>query len=267
MAETAPATEKPEGDSPNQLDLFAQHATEAVEAQKKTDARMQELLAELREQRRKPAAEPAEKPTPERVYTAPELQKLIDDGKITLAEAADYLAEVKSQKALEQAKKEMREQIVASQGATLVSQKIDGYLAAIPELADKTSDAFKDAQAAFSELVQEGEDAKDLRTQLRALQIVFGRDPKSKRAERSEPRETTAERQRSVEATGSSSGRNGKERSAAPRASGLPGWLKPEHAALYEQRIQKGVYKGAKDPTLVKELELMKKRYDKARAA
>lgn len=260
MAEKeTPGTE--ESKAPDaQLELFAKH-TENL------DKRMTQLVEELKESRQRPApAEPARPAAPERIYTAAELQRLVDNGDIKPAEMTEYLATVKAQQLLAESEKRQKEERERERTTGAATALIGEYRAAIPELADRTSDTFKRVAKAFERLRKAG--APDsAATELAALQIVCGEEP-GKAAER-QPRETTADRQRSVEESGTGGGRRSSGRQQSADSSGLPSWLEPHRATFYKNAIERGVYKGPKDPTLVKELEILKGKQDrkKERAA
>lgn len=244
---------KTEKDAAGQLDLFAQQQA-ARDA--KSDARQEELIQELRASRNsKPA--PAQAPTPDRVFSATELQKMVDDGQINQAQATEYQTEIRVKQAVEESEKRMENRQKSEQGSRVVADKLDEFRAAIPELADKSSEQFKEAASAMQALLKEGK-PDNAATELDALRMVFGFDPaKGRRPAASEIRETTSDRQRTVDSAGSTSGRRS-ERSASSGTNGLPSWLPPENAAFYTDMIKRGLYKGPKDPDVLKEFEIIK---------
>lgn len=95
------------------------------------------------------------------------------------------------------------------------------------------------------------------------IPMLYGMDPHNGRDSHpgkprgQKPRETTGERKTSVESQGSGSGRKGAERN---RADGLPSWLPEVNAAFYKEGMETGLYKGPKDPNLLKELDYLKKK-------
>lgn len=251
--ETESATEATEGTegtaAPSQMDLFAEHA-------KAADARMEKVLEELKESRRQPAESKKEE-TAERIYTFAETRKLVEDGKLTEDERMEYHMRVQALETEQRTKKTLAE----TQAAAKVKAQLSQYREAIPAILERGTEERKLAEKVFAELIEEGH-PKTEATELAAYRIAFGREPKPK----TEVRETTAQRQRSVESAGTSSGRRAER--GATAASGLPSWLPSELAAEFTSELEKGrVYKqGMKDPAFLADLEVAKRRYGKGAA-
>jgi len=259
MAEAPESTETPEKpEESNQLDLFAE---KIAEQNSKVAERQEQLLEELRASRREAPREP-EKPAEDRIYSAAEVQKFIDDGHISQAQGMEYLAEVKAAKMIQAAEKRFAEQSRAQQSETVIKSKLKEFRDAIPELADRTSDAFKEAKAAFEELIQEGH-PDSAATELAALRIVYGASPGKPR--KSEVKETTGDRA-TVDAAGTGSGRRSapSKSNGGSSGSGFPSWVEPHRVEYYREAIKRGLYSGPKDPNLQKELEILKARKDAA---
>lgn len=263
MAEATENTQEPASEgtpTPGQQDLFSE---QQAERDRKADERQAQLIEELRRLRTAQAT-PKEEPKPERIYSPEELEKLVEAGQLTQAQMVDYLTRVRTDAAVKEAEKRITEEQRAAQRNAIVAEKVRTYRAAIPELSDKSSAEFKEAAEAYEELVKEGE-PENLATELAALRAVFGRDPHKRRG-KPEVRETTGERQSSVEAAGSTSGRRS-ERREAPSSGGLPGWVPAANREFYEKGFKNGLYKGPKDPNLLKELEILKGRIERRNSA
>lgn len=203
------------------------------------------------------AAEPAPKKDTQPVYTAAQLQGFVDDGKITQAQATEYLLQ-QQQRQLDEKLQQQRE---ADQKATTEQLRLDArikqYAAALPDLSQTGSESWKRFEAAYQDLRSDGE-PDSLKTQLRALQIEFGRDP----SKLLEVTETTKQRQVSSERSGS-----GGSQSKTPKddGKGPPAWLRSDPLwDHYNDGVRKGRYNGWDDPQIRGELKRLKAKRDAA---
>jgi hypothetical protein len=254
MTETEESTETTTEKTPSQADLFSRALEESS---RKADARQAELLAEVRAERKAAEAKTVSASNPERIYTADEVQAMVDAQKISQAAAIDYLTEVKSQKAAKASEERLQAQLKEAVAHNAYNVKINAYADAIPELRDQSSEAFKTVKKIYDDLLAEGEEATP-KTELRAIQIEYGRDPAKHR--KTEVVERTSER-RTQESAGS---RGSKSSATGVSSSGVPKWLPPGIAAHYEKQIEKGRYKGAKDPNFIAEMKIAEKKYKQA---
>lgn len=249
--ETEESTETTTEKTPSQADLFSRALEENS---RKADARQAELLSELRSERRAAEVKPPSATNPERVYTADEVQAMVDAGKLTQAAAIDYLTEVKSQKAARASEERLKTHLQEAVAHNAYNAKINAYADAIPALRDQASEEFKAVKKIYDELIAEGEEP-NAKTELRAVQIEYGRDPSKHR--KTEVVERTSER-RTQESAGS---RGSKSSATGVSSSGVPKWLPANVAAHYEKQIEKGRYKGAKDPNFIAEMKIAEKKY------
>lgn len=116
------------------------------------------------------------KPSPEkqRVYSVAELQTAIDAGTISVAEAADYLAERRANATAERVLKEERTRVEKESQTSRAQQKIDAYVEAMPWLRDKTDSRRRPLEAEYQRLVGEYQLADNLNTEALVLEKHFG---------------------------------------------------------------------------------------------
>jgi hypothetical protein len=224
--------------------------------------RTNDLLAELVEQNKQTKAAPkkaeAEKPA-EKTYTREELQKLVDDDRISQGQMIEQLVYQGMTTVAARLRTEYADALANERKRGTVEAKLSAYKVSIPGLMQKNSDERKRATDAFQELVDDGHDPEDMRTELLALRIAF---PDGDKAPAETPKETTSKRQRSVETPGSRTNREEKGSSNMK----WPSFVEDFRIAYYEEGIRKGRYTGREDPMLKKELEVLEKRH-KAKAA
>lgn len=248
--EEGAAEDKPKEGS-GQLELF-------LEANRKNgedlNERFDRLTQELRRQNEQPRE--AKPETPQPIYTAAQLQPLIESGDINAAQAAEYLAEAKVAKLEEKLRREMDQKLETQSRQASVQSKLTVYQDAIPELADRTSDEFKRLNREYQMLVTEDGKPRGEETLLEACRLTFGRDPA-----KAKPRETTAERQRSVERSGSGGGRTADR---SPEKGKWPEWVPKDNRDWWERQIQRKVYTGMDDPKLKKELAILQRKVQAA---
>lgn len=237
-------------------DLFADHL-EKTAKQAELQTKLIEELSNLAKQQAAPKPEPAKRP--ER-YTPAQLQAAVEAGTITEAVARETLRAYDREDLKAELRQELRQEVQSTTAQSKVQARIDEFIERIPALRQNGSEEWNLAAKAFKVLVEDGNDPKDPKTELAAIRMAF---PEGKVKEA--PRETTAQRQRTVESTGTSSGRSaGKSKADSGK---WPSYL-PEHVVdYYEKAIEKGRYSGRKDPMLVKELEIRERRHKEGAAA
>ena len=239
-------------------DLFAAHA-------EKTNQILEQLVQQNAAARARENERPKEPAATETVYTREQLQGWVDEGKISVAQMVDYLVEHGTKKAAAELRRELKDTLDGERRRGTVEQRIAAFKANIPELSDKSSDEFKRAAEAFAELVADGhasdpDDPDSIKTELLALRIAFPEGSKPK-PQQTIARERTSERQRSVESAGSGSGRGASKKETSGR---WPSWMEDSRVEYYEEAIKRGRYKGMDDPLLKQELEILKKRKERA---
>lgn len=226
-----------------------------VAQSEKTNKLLEELVAQARQQREAPKAEtPKEKPVR---YTTAQLQAAVDSGKLSQADALEVIRLQERADIEAEVERKIAARLEASSAASGIQKKIDAFTARVPNVLVVGSEEWKAADQVYRELIAEGQ-TDGLQTALNALRIAF---PEGQ-AKAEAPRETTSQRQRSVETPGSSSGRSSTEKK--PGSKGWPSWLEETRVEYYEEAIRRGRYKGKEDPMLKKELEILKKRHEAA---
>jgi hypothetical protein len=191
-------------------------------------------------------------------YSTAQLQEAVDAGKITQAAALEIIRLQERQDIEAQLEKKLQAKLEQSNASNRVQSKIDEYADRMPGLRRQGSEEWTKAAEAYRELIQDGHD-EGLKTELAALRIAFPDGGKAKEA----PKETTAQRQRSVESAGTSSGRTSSKKESGGK---WPSFLEQHRIDYYEQAIQKGRYSGRADPMLKKELDILEKRHKEAAA-
>lgn len=236
-------------------DLAAEHAVRQTEILDKL-AEETRLTRELLAKRVDPEAKP------EPVYTKEQLQAWIDEGKVSVLDAATYLAEQGMKRTAASLRNENSQTLAAERAVAAVDQKISAYKDKIPALLDTGSEEFKLVQSVYKELIEDGHDESTteakLRTQLAALKIAFPKGDEK-------PREITS-RKVTTESAGSSGGR---ATTGGKKASGnkWPEYVSQDMRDLKERQIEAGMYKGMDDPRLVQELAILKRRAEKKERA
>lgn len=235
-------------------DLFATHV-------EKTNRILEELIAQSKAQ---PVVAPPQKQQtqkPQR-YTRAQLKAAVAEGKIT-EEIMDEVLEAQLRADLQaELDQKLSAQVNQTAAAGRVQSEMDKFTSRIPALRQEGSPEWLKAAKAYKVLVEDGAEidteVKKMRVELAALRIAF---PEGE--EKAAPRETTSQRQRSVESAGSGAGRSSESKSKSGK---WPSWLEDFRVDYYEQAIQKGRYSGRDDPKLKRELEILEKR-NKERAA
>ena len=192
-----------------------------------------------------PNAEPA-KAEP-KVYTRIELQKQVDEGNISEADRDDII--------ITQAKDEVRREVLAevdkrlttTQNASKMQTDMTAYKEAYPDVMKEGSDLRNRVKAEITALSAiNGTPADDdalFRMELSALRSVLG--PPSKM------REKTREVRTTHQETGGSAPDTTSKADVDKAPKGLPERIK----TFYQQKIDRGIYKGWNDPDVKKELE------------
>lgn len=239
-------TEKTEDKKTDPAHLFAEQSQ-----------RTNDLLEQLIQERKKPAAAPQQQEQQPRIWTLQELQAAVDAGNITNADMVNYLADVKAYAHAKKMREEFSTELANERRRGTVEQKLAAYRASYPELSKRGSELASAVAEAKAELVDEGYDADDLRTELAAYRAVVGQPGK----EKIKPvQETTSKRQASVTSAGSSADKGDKGKGSSGDAR-LPSWLPEKNREFYEREIKKGRYDGKRgEEHLKKELEFLKKK-------
>ena len=117
-------------------------------------------------------AQTTQQQTPQtQFYTQDQLQKFVDEGKISLAQMSGQLA----LQAKELAKQEMRAELAQTSRVTSAQAEINEYISKLPKLNDTASPEFQKVTRVAWEIAGElGLDVKDARVQKRALREAFG---------------------------------------------------------------------------------------------
>lgn len=233
------STEEAPVEKPEQPDLFGAHADKIV-------AKLDELQRSF---------VPAKKTEPEQKKpraTLAQLKAAVEAGTISDVQMAEEIRRQDREDIQADLEQKMAARLETSSVESRREAQAQKLVAEYPDFNDRSSDLFKAAAAAWQELINDGA-ADDSLTRLTAMKMAAKAQPKV------ELRETTAQRQRSVEAAGSSSGRTSTKKTESS-AGGWPSWLEPHRREYYEEAISKGRYTGRKDPMLEKELAILEKR-------
>lgn len=146
---------------------FSKVYADMQEAQREA-ARLREELAAARAAAKPP--EPAKPPAT--FYTVQQLEKMVADGTVTLAQAQDQLEWQREQKLLATVEKKTAEREIL----TSANREVDEYLKLVPGLNDPTSKPFREVASASQEIAQEtGLDIRDPRVIKRALRETLGK--------------------------------------------------------------------------------------------
>lgn len=169
-AEAADDEGEPGGSSPQEIRARKEYrARRGLEKQLESErierVRVEERLRALEEYRPAAPAAPAE-----REYTAEEVQTAIDAGQFTVAQAAEYFAEVKAKRLQAQAV----QVAAAAEPFKRAVTEVNEYIAHLPWTKDQTSPEFKQVKAEYQSLVRDFGYADDIRTQLVAIKQVAG---------------------------------------------------------------------------------------------
>jgi len=161
---------EPGGSSPQEIRARkeyrrAQGLKRELESERIERVRVEERLRALEEYRPAAPATPAE-----REYTAEEVQAAIDAGKVTVAQAAEYFAEVKAKRLQTQAV----QQAAAAAPYQRAVTEVNEYMAHLPWTKDQTSPEFQQVKAKYQSLVRDFGFADDIRTQRVAIEHVAG---------------------------------------------------------------------------------------------
>ena len=163
--ETAHPTETPHPLQPGGVRF------EEVYGKWKAEERAAQMLREENDRlRTQPQAPQTQSQTPQ-FYTQDQLQKFVDEGKISLAQMSGQLA----LQAKELAKQEMRAELAQTSRVTSAQAEINEYISKLPKLNDTASPEFQKVTRVAWEIAGElGLDVKDARVQKRALREAFG---------------------------------------------------------------------------------------------
>lgn len=203
----------------------------ALEAEREKRQALERQVAELSGKidgmasRKEP--EPAKEPP---VFTRAQLKQAVADGRISEAEMDVILDKQQDDKVRREAAVAAANMVATTTTAAAVESEIGRFKTAIPDLANKSSDAFKAVAAKFNRLVSLGS-PNSVATELAALEAVFG-DPAKLQKAKVEPE--------THEDVGGSAGGS----DSGPKRDG--GKLKdftPREKAYYQRLIDQGTVK------------------------
>lgn len=182
IQEAPPEGEKPpdepakEPEKPHELepggDRFKQVWARAKKAEEEARAeREARIAAEARAKALEETKKADEKP---KRYTAEQVQKAVEAGQITQAEAMDYVAETKAQAAAEAVERRRLERERAERPVSEAQREMADYLEAKPGLRDKSDPKFNEVARVYQELTGRYGMADNLVTEVLALRQVYG---------------------------------------------------------------------------------------------
>lgn len=154
----------------------------ALEAEREKRQALETKLANLEGRVEGLAARPAETKAPERPveYSKADLARAVAAGTITQAESEHIWDTQRDNKVRADARAQAAADTMAVVAAQTIAGEIDKYKAALPDLKDRSSDAFKAVVAKFNRLVQLGSPSTTA-TELAALESVYGDPSKLRR--------------------------------------------------------------------------------------
>ena len=161
---------EPGGSSPQEIRARKEYrarrgAEKQLESERLERVRLEERLRALEEYRPAAPVAPAE-----REYTADEVQAGIDAGKVTVAQAAEYFAEIKAKRLQAQAVLEAK----AAEPFKKALTEVNEYMALLPWTQDYNSVQFKQVKAVYNRLITEEGEPNNIKTQRLALREVVG---------------------------------------------------------------------------------------------
>jgi len=168
VAETKePHTLEPGGDRFKQVWSRAKQAEEKLRIERDARIAAEAKLETLKEvgvvKRDQPAAE--------KVFTWAELEKAIEEGRLTRAEALDYREKQVIREAKDQARRELTAESQSRERTQTIAHQIDDYVSLEPTLKDISSDLRQKVEREYQWLVSvHGEPAKDS-VQYRAMEL------------------------------------------------------------------------------------------------
>ena len=205
---------------------------EALEAERSKRHALEREVAEIRGQLKGLSAQPAKADTQPKPLTPAELRAAVDEGKITQGEADELRERQFEERLLNKVTKTVETSLSTATRTSTINGELGRYQAALPDLGDRDSEAFRKAKREFDYLVGTlGEDPDDPRTELKAARAAFG-PVDALEAVRQRGRETYGE-----------TGGHGDSRDDGRRKDGSPKDMSADHRAYYQDLINKGVYR------------------------
>jgi hypothetical protein len=180
-------------------------------------------------------------------YTRSHLRELVNAGTIT-EDQMDEQLEIQLRESITanaEAQTDAKLQKATIQGKVL--GQIDSYMERNPKLKDKSSPVYQRVKKAFDELVELGDDAGSMTTELKALKIALGPNALMQ-GKRKEPD--------TFEDTGGSGSAERSDESDS-------GWAKGLNAGqrdYYKTMLTKGLFKSSDDPNFKAEIEIARKK-------
>lgn len=179
-------------------------------------------------------------------FTRAQLRDAVEAGKITQSES-DAIWDDQQAKhhdaSLKEVKAEVKKEITET---AKIGGQIDRYKEMVPDLNKRTSEAFKKVEAKYVKYTKELGMPENERTELAALDAVYGSvdELKARAASKDNRPETHRE----------GANRGGGDGGDTPDKDGAPRDLSPKLKNHYQRMINQRMYKGWDDPTLKTEL-------------
>ncbi|HSR54117.1 MAG TPA: hypothetical protein VLV83_25085, partial [Acidobacteriota bacterium] len=153
-------------------------ATQA-EREKRQDAerRAQELetqVAELRGRVEGMAATHKPEKTSQPEWTSAQLRQAVEEGRLSEDQAEEIKFKQAEARVRESVTKEVRQELTTNEMKAKIGGEIARYNASVPDINDRTSQAFAKLQGEYRYLVSLGHDPNDAKTELLAARAAFG---------------------------------------------------------------------------------------------
>lgn len=216
----------------------------ALEAERKARQKLELKLAEVSGTVEGLKAGQQKPPKAEKTYTRAELRALVNDGKITEDDMDATLERQLRAEITGSVESTVDARVKNSERSNKIASKIQDYVTAFPAINEEGSKLRARVQAEFDELVQMGDPADALATELKAIKAACG------------PLNTNGRRAGPDVHEDTGAGGDGGER---PNRDSWAKGLSAAQKAHYEKLIHSGVYKGTTDPKLLKELSYAKR--------
>lgn len=175
------------------------------------------------------------KPEPKK-YSLSELNKLVDDGKVTREQADQYWEQQVSKSIDEKVDAKVSAKEQERERTAKLKTKIDRYKSLAPDVLKQGSEDRQKVINAYKDLVDAGH-PDDARTELAALMAVYGTADELEKRKSSMTRELRDKHQET----------GGGKPPSDPTQAGLLKTLSVREKAHYESLIQRGLYKDWKD--------------------
>ncbi len=172
-----------------------------------------------------------------KVYTRSELRDLVDSGRMTSDQMDDVLDAQRDAKTASLVQATVNTSLQTTNQQQSVESQINAYNEVKPDIRTEGSEDRAKVQEEYDFLVANGDDAKDLRTQLKALRAAFGPVGGLKPLKVVQKQDTHME----MSTGGGADDQGG---NAKPDVSKPPKDLSSDERAYYANAIQTGIYGG-----------------------